>query len=295
MHPEQPLVDGTSIPLLIEQLRQEGWVMLPPHADGLGRMREMTALLCRSIVPSIGRESYRQKFPEGDLHHAPVGRKAVLGHSELAYSPQGPVPDLCFFLQLDSTPLEHGGDLTLADGELLLKMLPTELVERLRSQGVIYQMQWESRRWEEEFQTRSKHELSTWLASRPDLAYQWDGDELLIRWHTCALRPSWTSGREAFANGILAHLPGIPAAIHDASNIYCKGSNNLSWGDESSLTPSEIITMIHAHENSRQIMPMQPGQMIIIDNTRILHGRTTASQEVGRELVCRFGLRALHL
>ncbi len=295
MHQEQIRVGEISIPLLIKSLREKGWVMLPPHPNGIGRMRTITELLCRSILPSTGRESYGEKFPEGDFYHAPFGRKAVLGHSERAHAPSGPVPDLCFFLSISSTPLENGGHLTVADGERILDILPTELVNRLRQEGVSYQMKWEPKRWEEEFQHRSIQELTAWMANHPDITHQWDGNNLLLSWRTCALRRSWTSGREAFANGILAHLPEIPHEINDANNIFCRSSNGVSWRDGSSLTKPEIMAMIHAHEHSLQIVPMQPGQMIIIDNTRTLHGRTAAAQDVGRELVCRFGLRAAHL
>lgn len=295
MQPNQAPIGEASILLLIAQLKQDGWIMLQPNTDPIGMMRKLTALLCRSLIPVHGRESYWHKFPEGDMYHTPIGHKAVLGHSERAYSPQGVIPDLCFFLCLDLTQSEHGGHFTVSDGELFLKTLPAALVERLRSEGVIYKMRWESRRWQQEFQTNRKQQVYALLANQPKINFHWDGDDLLISYHGYALRTSWTSGREAFANGILAHLPVIPTSIDASNDIYCKSTNLICWGDGSSMMPSEIVAMIKAHENICTVMPMLPGQMIILDNTRILHGRTKSSREIGSEMVSRFGLRTLNL
>ncbi len=280
---------------IIASIKDKGWAQVAGQEDRLDMLREISAKLCRAFVPCIGRESYFKTFPEGELHHAPVGRKAVLGHSEGTYNPVVTPPDLCFFLSIQTIPDDAGGQLTLADGERMLDVLPTPLVDRLRDEGVIYTMQWEPSRWRDELRTNSKQEVNDLMACRADVDHDWDGDHLILKWHTFALRRAWSSGREAFANGILAHLPAIPSGIDDADNIYCRVTNGLAWGNGESLDHSEITAMIQAHADILETRLMRQGDMIIIDNTRILHGRSKAAQDVGRELVCRFGLRASQL
>jgi len=295
MTSDAAIISDNSLASITTSIRDKGWAQVPGQECSIDIMRGISARLCRAFVPSIGRESYFKTFPEGELHHAPVGRKAVLGHSEGTYNPVIPPPDLCFFVSIRTIAHDAGGHLTLADGERMLEVLPSPLVDRLRDEGLIYTMQWEPRRWQDELRINSKQELNDLMACRADVDYWWDGDDLILKWHTSAIRQGWSSGREAFANGLLAHLPAIPSEIDDAQNIYCRASNGLAWGHGESLDRSDIITMIQAHADILEQRPMRQGQLIIIDNTRILHGRSKADQDVGRELVCRFGLRASQL
>lgn len=106
------------------------------------------------------------------------------------------------------------------------------------------------------FSCRLAQPLLRMEANHPHINHQWDGNNLLMSWRTCVLRRSWSSDREAFANGNLAHLPEIPHEINDANNIFCRSSNGVGWRDGSSLTKPEIMAMIQAHEHSLQILPM---------------------------------------
>ncbi|WP_231598097.1 TauD/TfdA family dioxygenase [Synechococcus sp. CBW1002] len=274
---------------VMESLQERGWALVPAPHGGITGLRKLSEQLSLEVLPSIGRQVYQAPFPGGTLHHAPCGQKEVLGHSERAYRPILPMPDLCIFAALRSIPVHLGGQLTLVDGESMLWHLPSSLEMRLRREGVVYEMEWGKERWQSEFGLDHRDDLEMLLSTCPQLSYQWKGEILSLLWRQSPLRRSWSSGREAFANGMLAHLASLPAGVDNAGQIYCHASNGISWGGGGPFADRELVEIIKAHQRCMHILTLAPKEMVVIDNTRVMHGRKASAVAVGDELVCRFG------
>jgi hypothetical protein len=160
----------------------------------------------------------------------------------------------------------------------------------MRDQGIVYEMNWQPVRWQAELAVKTKADANLALGNHNGIKYRWDRDNLILQWPSRGLMNSWSSGREAFANGILAHLPEIPETIRGSQNIYCTETNRVYWGNGDLLSSAEIHAMIQAHHKAAQPLYMKEDLMVVIDNTRIMHGRTSSSRDVGHHLLCRFGM-----
>ena len=92
-----------------------------------------------------------------------------------------------------------------------------------------------------------------------------------------------------FSNGILAHLNYIPNDVPGFSQIYVNVDNGIFWENRESIDEADISSLINAYRRVSFCPNMRVGDVLILDNTRVLHGREAGSSEVGLETICKFG------
>ncbi len=279
-----------------EAVRLNGFArILPPRASALQTFQTLCKGLCVEFIPSIGREALQQDgegLPLDAVHHTPAGNFTLLGHSERAYRPCRPLPDYALFLCLEAPACESdGGATTLVDGQRLMGEIPPRLLARFRNEGVIYTMEWGPDRWRQEFDVTSRDELISLLKSVCEVFFRLEGDRLSLRWRTSPFLKSWSNGKEAFANGILAHLPSIPDAELAAQQTYCHPTNKVFWGSGELMNASYLRQLIAAHERCVMAPPWRTGEILVVDNTRVMHGRRLLCPPASRSVVGCFGMR----
>jgi hypothetical protein len=165
------------------------------------------------------------------------------------------------------------------------------VLARFRAEGVIYAMEWGPERWQQEFDVTSRDELVLLLSSAPEVSFGLDGDRLSLRWRTSPFLHSWSNGREAFANGILAHLPSIPDPELAAQHTYCNPTNKVFWGSGDLMDETSLRQLIAAHERCVTASPWRTGEILVVDNTRFMHGRRLLRPSAARTVVGCFGMR----
>lgn len=226
----------------------------------------------------------------GDGHTTEVFRNnfILLGHSEGMYRPYPPPPDACFFMCV-TPPASRGGETTLIHGASMLASIPGKLRGRLEDEGIIYECQWEAARWRVEFGVETVAALKTLLDAMDCVRYELSQDVLHLRYRAPAITIG-RDGRPAFANGILAHLPAIPGNRYVGLPVYAKASNRVCFGNGAALSQADVTDLIDAHDQNLHPHRWQRGDILIIDNSRFMHGRTMTESDCERVLLSRFCL-----
>jgi hypothetical protein len=126
------------------------------------------------------------------------------------------------------------------------------------------------------------------LQCAPDTSFEFKGETLHLFYRTAAVTKT-RAGALAFAPGALAHLSHIPSSIEPARLIHSKSTNRVCFGDGEEL-PDEVVThLIQIHDALACPHRWQQGDLLIFDNSRIMHGRTLTATDCERKLKSRFG------
>lgn len=233
------------------------------------------------------------KADTGDGYSTEVHRQnfTLLSHSEGTYRPWPPAPELCFFYCL-SAPAAKGGETTLVDGIQFLEAMPGRLLEQFTQSDIIYEMNWQPDRWQAEFQVDNSSELEKLLNKHPGLQYELSGEDLNLRYKTSAISQA-RCGRPAFANALLAHLPRITHPAYQQNKVYTKSSNHVYFENGEEISDEIINTLIDIQDKLMYLHEWRPFDLLVIDNTRFMHGRRMTIEDCERVLLSRFGSPAV--
>jgi alpha-ketoglutarate-dependent taurine dioxygenase len=259
---------------LIGVYKAHGAVLLRGFSMSLDAFRDLTARYCSS---SVFNES-----PDRDLLDADSNIQTVNGgvdafplHPELSREPWK--PDVCFFYCIDAPG--EGGETTLCDGVEIVRNLPPEVRAAFEGRRLRYQ-----------------------LATPPEVREFWLG----------ASQPSDEAMRDPPA--------GCPYTFHRAPDGRVLRSftrpalhkpmfvDDLAWGnflffaryyngrkgfpsfENGDPVPDELLSQVKAVAD-RLTSPItwQPGDVIMIDNTRFMHGRNAIHDVRSRRIATFFG------
>jgi alpha-ketoglutarate-dependent taurine dioxygenase len=271
---------------ILDALDAVGAVLLRGFDFGMDEFEDFTARFCDRFHEVGSRARLRR---EGDGYSSEVFREnfTLLAHSEGCYRPWPPPPELCFFFCL-TPPAAPGGETSLVDGVQFAEHLPGHLRSRFLSVGVSYESHWEAERWRAEFQVADVHELDQLLRGLAGVRYTIEDDRLQFLYSTEALKPA-RSGDLAFANGLLAHLPRIAHPNYSSAKVYAKGSNHVYFGDGEELSDAVVNELIDVHDRLEHRHRWEARDLLLVDNTRFMHGRRMTAAPCERVLASRFG------
>ena len=66
-------------------------------------------------------------------------------------------------------------------------------------------------------------------------------------------------------------------------------SNEVSWADGRAFSRSDINAVIDVHDALKAGQPWVVGDLLVLDNRRVLHGRNEQESSRPRTLLSRFG------
>ncbi len=274
---------------VLQHLDDSGVILFRGFDFSLESFEAFSSKFCHDFH-SVGTRAKLRKHA-GDGFSTEVFRSnfTLLGHSEGTYRPWPPPPELCFFYCL-TPPSEAGGETTLIDGLAFYDRLPIDLRARFVASGLIYQSHWQAERWQAEFGVQSNDELRQLLGRFQTVEFRLENDQLDIRYRADAFQ-STPLGKPAFANAMLAHLPGVNHPNYQDNKVYCKPDNQVFFGDGEKITDPVINQLIDIHDDILLSHRWQTGDLLLIDNTRFMHGRRMTVTPCERILVSRFGSR----
>lgn len=272
---------------LLGLLDTHGALLIRDIEFDLDAFEAFTAGLCNDFH-DVGTR-VKLKTETGDGYSTQVHRQnfTLLSHSEGTYRPWPPPPELCFFYCL-TAPMEKGGETTLVDGVDFLQEMPGRLRERFMQSDIIYEMDWQPERWQAEFQVASLRELEKLLGENPALEYQFRGENLALRYKTSAINQTRT-GQPAFANALLAHLPRITHPAYRHNKVYTKSSNHVYFEGGEEIPDELINALIDIQDRLMYLHEWRCFDLLVIDNTRLMHGRRMTMKNCERVLLSRFG------
>lgn len=278
---------GLDTSRLVERLREEGFVLLRDHPIDLNGFEAFSARFCdrfhavgtRQPIEADGSDQFSSEVPKSNF--------SLFAHSEGAYRPWPPPPDLCFFNCVEA-PDGNGGETMLVDGTEFLNRLPVDLLERFQQQGIIYQAYWDEARWQTEFAVSSVSELESIVLEHDQIEARFDGSAIEVRCHVPAVQIS-LGGKPAFANGLLAHLPRISHPRWLGLNAYSRPTNRVYYGDGEEIPENVIHQLIDIQDDIAINHRWIENDLLVLDNARVMHGRRKADRDGMRVIRSRFG------
>lgn len=262
-----------------------------PAATVVALYKEHGALLLRGFATDLGSfRGFAQQFCIGSTFNESRGRKLLDEanniqsvnrgvapfplHPELSREPWR--PDVCFFGCLN--PPRSDGATTICDGVEIVKALPVEVRRAFEGRRLLY------------VQPAMPDELAHWLgtpnpddtqlaAPPPGCPYSfWRVQGQVLRGFTrpALHRPMFT-GDPAFGNFLLfAH--------------YLLGLRNFPLFEDGSEVPAALVAAVKA-VSDRLTVPIawQGGDLLMLDNSRFMHGRTAVRDAEERLIAAYFG------
>jgi alpha-ketoglutarate-dependent taurine dioxygenase len=207
---------------------------------------------------------------------------AIPLHNENSYA--AVFPRLQWFCCL--VPAQSGGGTTLADGMAVFESIGTALRTRIEKEGVLYIRNFHPHvdlDWRDAFQVADRAQLEEVL-QRKGIRHEWISDSQL---RTLQLRPGvlvhprcerrvWFNQAHLFNELSLA-----PELLRALRRLY--GDDDLPrttrFGGGGRLSAQEIADIESAYARHTHEICWQSGDVVLVDNMRIAHGRAPYSGE----------------
>lgn len=287
LHIDRPARDwadsewGEAKGLAEELLERHGAVLL--RGCGIARAEEFHHVVSRfgdSLIDSYrGGNTPREAVSEGVFTSTEYpARYDITLHNELSYAAAWPTR--LFFCCLDAP--DSGGATPVCDGEALLGALSPQVRERLAT-GVVYQQHLHGgfglgKSWQDTYETEDRAVVEGFLRETgADFTWTPEGG-LRVRQHRPALRKNPRTGRETWFNQAdqwhPSNLPGEDAQtllslVEDVEDL----PHYVTYGDGTPFSDEDLAEVRAAQRAHRLAEPWQAGDIMIVDNMSVLHGR----------------------
>lgn len=281
-YPERPMtlvhaaagetLDTISTPEMLEHLRDTAVLVrgFPPSIPAFN------AFAKKFCAVSVFNESPNRLVLDGEnnIQSVNLGTEPFPLHPELSREPWK--PDMCFFHCIDAP--HQGGETTYCDGVELLRRIPDKVRNALENRSLLY------------IQPAPPAILQYWLGtSQPDDAtlanppascpYRFRRfDTGIVRYFVHpALHKSLLSDEMAFGNFLLF------------ARYYLK-LDRIPLFEDGNVVPDWIVDAIKAAAAPITFsVSWQPGDILILDNSRFMHGRNAITEPGDRLIASYFG------
>ena len=263
---------SVSLDRLRELYKQHGALLLRGYSGGIEEFRELAAAFCPVAILNDSLNRLRLG-PTEDVQSANLGTQPFPLHPELSREPWK--PDACFFYCVNPPP--EGGATTICDGVAIVRNLPPDLREKMAKRRLKY------------MQATRPEQLQYWLGvPDPDDAllasppahcpYSFeriDGQVVRIFTRPLLHRPMFTD-ELAFGNFLLFAR-------------FLRG-RRFPLLDDGTPVPEEWLQIVKQVSDGLTVpIEWQRGDLLILDNSRFMHGRTALTEGDGRLIATYFG------
>jgi alpha-ketoglutarate-dependent taurine dioxygenase len=246
---------GDGFPILNEQhLQSTGGI---PDQLLIGTLKKSGALILRNVVRDKGEFTrLTKRFAPGEERGVVRSDSSLEFHGELYSS--GRPPDILWFYC--ERPAGTGGETLLCDGAAIAASLRPETIEFFTKTPLVYERVFGRKAWVVRYATEDKQKILSELQSQ-NTAATFLGDTLHTRFETNALRQTKWGREQAFINSLLHALDSNRRG--DVANYGLK-----------TVIPDSIVSEVR-NLTARHAYPIhwQSGDTVVIDNTRVMHGR----------------------
>lgn len=275
---ENQRVDQDTITKAKQQLQKSGWVLLRGFNHDLEAFSALVSHFCSKLTFDPARE-----FTNDTAQKVDAGTQAIGLHIENGNTPFP--PDVVAFYSRKSASV--GSQTTLCDGQKIFNAMPTHL-QSLFEKNMVVSRTLPEALWKryvanehplidnpEQVTQQRLQELMNMLPGQTGTVN--DQGELYYRLCFSPILVNTQSGQRAFANAILG-----PSFNYQAPTYEFEGGQALDG-----QTKAEIADLA---EQCTLELAWQDGDMVLIDNTRVMHGRRAIQGDPNdRQLVIAMG------
>ncbi len=285
--------DGTH-ELIARQLAERGVAHLPAHTADEAAFRRLTEHFCSRFTSDPAKHratslelrddrigtttrKVQQMLDRGPgawrprrsnhTRTAPLATYGINPHNENSYIP-GCFPDLVWFWCRQ--PAARGGETILVDGSEALAALPERAVDHASRSAVHYDLTFSATHWRNLYDVDSEAELSRCLADVDGLEWRIDRGRLSYSFDVPFIDRTRFDDRPTLRTNVLSRRP------YDAV-----GDNEPEIGRDRQPMPAWFVEdLLAAVRATRTTLALDAGDVVVIDNHRVMHGRTpfTGSQ-----------------
>jgi alpha-ketoglutarate-dependent taurine dioxygenase len=205
---------------------------------------------------------------------------AISLHNELSYSSRWPAR--VFFCCL--TPAPHGGETPLADSRRILQRLPAAVRDTFVKRGVKYLRNLHGGRgfgpsWQATFESDRRDDVEAFCRATDTDARWNDAGSLTVTQIRPATRVHPATGEEVWFNQADQFHPSThPKAVYDAILALYGGREDLmpqtaTFGDGTPIDVAMLDEVRRAAEAEMRLFPWQRGDLLMVDNMLVCHGR----------------------
>ncbi len=269
-------IDADVIASVNEYLQSDGWAILRGFDVDMQKFSDLTKQFCKTITFDPARENSEENTQKVDAGLGPIGLHIENGNTPVC-------PDIVAFYSTKAA--FEGSQTTICDGRKVYEAFDAPLKQRW-SQKMTVKRRLPEELWKRylanEHPAISKPEEVTmdhilqFKASIPNQDFTLNEDGSLdYEIQVAPVRASSLSKGLAFANAILG-----PSHNYEAPTYTLEDGSNVSSG--------EIEKLREVAESCTVEINWQDGDIAIIDNTRVMHGRR-AIKDQDRQLFIGMG------
>jgi alpha-ketoglutarate-dependent taurine dioxygenase len=275
-----------------EQLRRAGGVLFRGFAlDSATAFERFAGSLCPDLFGEYGdlpREGGSATKVYGATPYP--ADQPILYHNESSHLGKWPMKIFFFCIQ----PPLTGGETPIVDCRRVLELLSLELRRRLTERGLVYVRNFAPGldvSWQNFFRTEDRAEVER-KCLEAGTEFEWVGEEgLRTRERREAVTRHPLTGEEVFFNQVQLHHSSSLAHEVRQSLLDVFGEEglprNVLYGDGSTIGDEEMAEIGRAYEEAAVLFAWQRGDMLMLDNMMVAHGRKAYTGE--RKIVVAMG------
>lgn len=263
-------IDQTEVEALF---KQHGALLFRGFASDLDQFQQFAQSFCPVAVFNESRNRARLGERQ-DVQSVNLGTRPFPLHPELSREPWK--PDCAFFYCI--TPPRHGGATTICDGVAIVKNLPDDVRTAMEQRRLKYVLPATPALLEYWLGTPSPTDAE--LASPPPhcpYTFERLGGTILKIFTRPLLHRPMFGDELAFGNFLLFAR-------------YLRGIRDFPLLDDGSIVPGEWVeTVKQISDRLTAAMDWRQGDLLMIDNSRFMHGRTEVAPNDARLIATYFG------
>lgn len=250
------------------RFRSHGALLFRGFSPTIDEFKSFTAQFCPYFIayPGGKREAVNN---ETDIQTVDVTRAGIPLHSELSYSPVR--PDIGWFFCV--TPPRRGGQTILCDGIALAEALPTALKRFLANKTLRFTAVMNCGTWQKMLGCDTSAQAIRVIRQRSYVDMSVTGNEIRIDHLTVPLARTKLDNRVAFCNNLILHH-AMRTDVH--------------FTDGSILSDALYKDLVQVSAKFTVEIAWNSGDLLMIDNTRMMHGRRPVLDD-DRLILTRFG------
>ncbi|MEW2293072.1 TauD/TfdA family dioxygenase [Streptomyces sp. NPDC006743] len=265
-------------PHLRERLATDGLILLHglrTDGDGIDGFHDVVGSVGGDLLRYTERSTPRRAV-KGNIYTSteyPADQPIPM-HNESSYAASWPSA-VYFFCH---TAPGFGGATPIADGRVVLDLIPAEVRERF-AKGVVYTRTFRADMglsWQEAFQTEDRGDVERHCRTHGQ-EFSWDGDILHTRHHRPATAVDPGTGAEVWFNQ--AHLFHLSSLEPDLREVLLETygedglPRNALLGDGSPIPDADLAAVRVAYDRASLALPWRQGDIMLVSNMRMAHGR----------------------
>lgn len=200
---------------------------------------------------------------------------AIPLHAEMFYTE--PRPSTLFFACM--RPADSDGQTTIGDGVAIWRDFPDGIKDIFERQKLVYRRIYTDKAWQQVYKTDSLDVVRA-LCAKTGVTLIENADGSIETIHTCYAYHDHPKGR-AFVNSVLTWA--------GREYLLGKDDSKLRFEDGSELSKDMLWAINDICETHTVNIPWAPGDVAVIDNYRVMHGRR-AYEDTGRDIIMRMSL-----